>query len=45
MKMYFSTEDSKVNYIDLASTKCSFMIDDTYTWSVSKVGATLKSLP
>ena len=34
--------DSKVNYIDLASTKCSFMIDDTYTWSVSKVGATLK---
>ncbi len=34
--------DSKVNYIDLSSTQCSFMIDDTYTWSVSKVGSTLK---
>ncbi len=34
--------DSKVNYIDLDSTKCSFMIDDTYTWSVNKVGSSLK---
>ena len=34
--------DSKVNYIDLDSTKCSYMIDDTYTWSVSQVGAILK---
>ena len=39
--LYFY-RDSKTNYVELSSVECSYMIDDTYSWEVDKVGATLK---